>query len=220
MFWWVFDLFFCIKGAIASGDQKWTWAVLKLLYKRESSLVLSVPRGVGWRGGEGDSRGRRCQSSSVVFDSLWPHGLHGPWNSPGQNTGVGSLSLLQGIFPTQGPNTGLPHCRQIPYQLSHKRNCEKIYICMCVYIYIHIYIYIIMTDSCCCMAETNTTLSIKNLIKIIMKKIAPLVFSSICPVVIFQASWVAYPILISFYLLWHYTFLKTVSFMTCFLPKA
>ena len=38
----------------------------------------------------------------------------------GQNTGVGSLSLLQGIFPTQGSNPGLPHCRQILYQLSHK----------------------------------------------------------------------------------------------------
>jgi len=43
-----------------------------------------------------------------------------PWNSPGQNTGVGSLSLLQGIFPTQGSNPGLPHCRWILYQLSHK----------------------------------------------------------------------------------------------------
>ena len=40
--------------------------------------------------------------------------------SPGQNTGVGSLSLLQGIFPTQGSSPGLPHCRQILYQLSHK----------------------------------------------------------------------------------------------------
>ena len=38
-----------------------------------------------------------------------------PWNSPGQNTGVGSLSLLQGIFPTQGSNPGLPSCRQILY---------------------------------------------------------------------------------------------------------
>ena len=36
-------------------------------------------------------------------------------NSPGQNTGVGSFSLLQGIFPTQGSNPGLPHCRQILY---------------------------------------------------------------------------------------------------------
>ena len=43
-----------------------------------------------------------------------------PWNSPGHNTGVGSLSLLQGISPTQGLNPGLPHCRQILYQLSHK----------------------------------------------------------------------------------------------------
>ena len=43
-----------------------------------------------------------------------------PWNSPGQNTGAGSLSLLQGIFPTQGLNPGLPHYRQILYQLSHK----------------------------------------------------------------------------------------------------
>ena len=49
-----------------------------------------------------------------------PHGPYSPWNSPGQNTGVGSLSLLQGIFPTQGSNPGLLHCRQILYQLSHK----------------------------------------------------------------------------------------------------
>ena len=41
------------------------------------------------------------ESHSVVSDSLKPHGLYSPWNSPGQNTGVGSLSLLQGIFPTQ-----------------------------------------------------------------------------------------------------------------------
>ena len=43
-----------------------------------------------------------------------------PWNSPGQNTEVGSLSLVQGIFPTPGSNPGLPHYRQIPYQLSHE----------------------------------------------------------------------------------------------------
>ena len=60
------------------------------------------------------------ESRSVVSDSLLPHGLYSPRNSPGQNTGAGSLSLLQGIFPTQGSNSGLPHCRQILYQLSHK----------------------------------------------------------------------------------------------------
>ena len=53
--------------------------------------------------------------------TLQAHG-YSPWNSPGQNTGVGSLSLLQGTFLTQGLNPGLPHCRQIPYQLSHKGN--------------------------------------------------------------------------------------------------
>ena len=41
-------------------------------------------------------------------------------SSPGQNTGVGSLSLLQGIFPTQGLNPDLPHCKQILFQLSYK----------------------------------------------------------------------------------------------------
>ena len=60
------------------------------------------------------------ESRSVTSDSLPPHGLYSPWNSPGQNTGVGSLSLLQGIFPTQGLNPGLPHCRKILYQLSDK----------------------------------------------------------------------------------------------------
>ena len=57
---------------------------------------------------------------SRVSDSLRPHGLYSPWNSPGQKTGVGSLSCLLGIFPTQGSNPGLPHCRRILYHLSHK----------------------------------------------------------------------------------------------------
>ena len=64
-----------------------------------------------------ESEGESC---SVVSDSLRPHGLYSSQNSPGQNTGVGSLSFLQGIFPTQGSNPGLPHCRLILYQLSHK----------------------------------------------------------------------------------------------------
>ena len=95
-----------------------------------------------------------------MSDSLWPHGLYGPWNSPGQNIGVGSLSLLQGnlhnpgieprspalqadslpaepqgkpknsgvgslsllqwIFPTQELNQGLLHCRWILYQLNYQ----------------------------------------------------------------------------------------------------
>ena len=65
-------------------------------------------------------RKKKSESHSVVSDPLQPHGLYSPWNSPGQNTGVGSLSLLQGIFPTQGSKPGLLHCRQILYQLNHK----------------------------------------------------------------------------------------------------
>ena len=65
------------------------------------------------------------ESCSVVSDSLqprglWPARLLCPWNSPGRSTSVGSLSLLQGIFPTQGSNPGLPHCRQTLYCLSHQ----------------------------------------------------------------------------------------------------
>ena len=64
----------------------------------------------------------RCllTSCSVVSDSLRPHGLYSPWNSPDQNTGMGSRSLLQGIFPTQRLNPSLPRCRWILCQLSHQ----------------------------------------------------------------------------------------------------
>ena len=68
------------------------------------------------------------ESHSVMSNSLWPWGLYSPWNSLGQNkTGVGWHFLLQGIFPTQGSNPGLSHCRQILYQLSHKGSPNIIY---------------------------------------------------------------------------------------------
>ena len=56
-----------------------------------------------------------AQSGPTCCDSM-----DCPWNSPGQNSGVGSLSLFQGIFPTQGWNPGLLHCRWVLYQLSHQ----------------------------------------------------------------------------------------------------
>ena len=62
----------------------------------------------------------KSERRSVVSDSSRPHGLYSPWNSPGQNTGVSSLSLLQGIFWALGLNPGLPHCGRILYQLSHR----------------------------------------------------------------------------------------------------
>ena len=46
--------------------------------------------------------GSESESLLAMSDPLQPHGQYSPWISPGQNTGVGSLSLLQGIFPTEG----------------------------------------------------------------------------------------------------------------------
>ena len=60
------------------------------------------------------------ESHSAVSNSLQSHGLYSPWNSLGQNTGVGSLSLLQGIFLTQESNQGLLNCRRILYQLRYQ----------------------------------------------------------------------------------------------------
>ena len=71
------------------------------------------------------------ENYSVMSNSLQPHGLYNSWNSPGQNTAVGSLSLLQGIFPTQGSPTlqedslpaepqGKPHIINIYPPISKK----------------------------------------------------------------------------------------------------
>ena len=68
------------------------------------------------------------ESHSFVSDSLQPHGLYSPWNSPGQNTGVGSLPFSRVIFPTQGLNPGFLHCRWILYPLNHQGNPESVYI--------------------------------------------------------------------------------------------
>ena len=65
------------------------------------------------------------ESCPVVSSSLQPHRLYSSWNSLGQNTGVGCLSLFQRMCPTQGLNPGLPHYRRSLYQLSHKRSPEK-----------------------------------------------------------------------------------------------
>ena len=64
------------------------------------------------------------ESHSVLSDSSQCHGLYSPWISPGQNTGVGSPSFLQEIFPTQGSGPDLPHCRQILH-LTHVLNVKN-----------------------------------------------------------------------------------------------
>ena len=60
------------------------------------------------------------ESHLVVSDSFLPHGLYSAWNYPSQNTGMGSLPLVQRIFPTEESNPGFPHCRWILYQRSHQ----------------------------------------------------------------------------------------------------
>ena len=86
------------------------------------NYISQTPLSDGLWVASGNGRRKWKWKSLSWSDSLRPRGLHSPWNSPGQNTRVGSLSLLQGIFPTQGLNPGLPHCRWIIYQLSHKGN--------------------------------------------------------------------------------------------------
>ena len=66
-----------------------------------------------------------CLVAKLCLTLLWPHGLYPtrlfcPWDFPGKNTGVGCQALLQGIFPTQGLNPGLPHCRWSLYRLSQQ----------------------------------------------------------------------------------------------------
>ena len=73
---------------------------------------------------------KRKWSRSVVSDSLQPHGLLStrllcPWDFPGKNTRVGCHFLLQELFPTQGLNLGLPHCRHTLYRLSHQGSIRK-----------------------------------------------------------------------------------------------
>ena len=62
--------------------------------------------------------GHEFEQTPGVVDRQGILVCYSPWNSLGQNTGMGSLSLLQGIFPTQGSSTGLSHCGQILYRLS------------------------------------------------------------------------------------------------------
>ena len=105
----------CCLHAVCAQELRFLWWA-PLAFKPAKGICLPRVRPQVW-----------CESCSVVSDSLW---LYSPWNSPGQNTGVGSPSLLQGIFPTQGLNLGLPHCRQILYQMSHQGRCRCLGRCL------------------------------------------------------------------------------------------
>ena len=79
---------------------------------------------------------KESESHSAVSNLLQPHGLYRPWNSPGQNTGVGSLSPFQGIFPTQESNRGLLHWRRILYQLSYQGSPTHFCCCCLIFVYL------------------------------------------------------------------------------------
>ena len=95
-----------------STNQSWQpWAVqLPGISAPGSMVAFQIPRK--------EVKVKVAQSCLRLFVT---HKLYSPWNFPGKNTEVGSLSLLQRIFPTHGSNPGLLHCKQILYQLSHLR---------------------------------------------------------------------------------------------------
>ena len=70
----------------------------QFLSLRKKSLVFDLSPQETLQENESSEGGGGSESHSVMSDSLRPHGLYSPWNSPGQNTGVGSCSLLQGLF--------------------------------------------------------------------------------------------------------------------------
>ena len=86
-----------------------------------------------------------CESWSVMSHCLQPHGLFSPWNSPGQNIRVGSLSLIQGIFPTPKSNIGLPHCRQKETGSNAKTDTQTLY-CLVVNCLVHSPVWLFVTS--------------------------------------------------------------------------
>ena len=102
----------------------WIWSYLKnqrLVTQLRNRSPARSRLGTGWKP-------YVCVCAHYLFSHIWLFATPWnvacqalcPWNSPGKNTRVGCHFLLQGVFLTQGSNLGLPHCRQIPYCLSHQ----------------------------------------------------------------------------------------------------
>ena len=119
--------YYHLGAANRSGDdcQLKTLAYVTLTDSKKRGHATFFWGGVAKQGNTGISK-EESESRSVVSNSFQPRGLQSPWNSPGQNTGVGSCSLLQGIFPTQGSNPGLLCYRRILYQLNHQGSPRKL----------------------------------------------------------------------------------------------
>ena len=91
-------------------------------------MVISAKRGSEFAIPVLGSVAQSCPALCDPMDCSLPgSSVHGP--SPGKHTGVGCHSLLQGIFPAQGSNLGLLHCRQILYHLSHQGSLLRLAIC-------------------------------------------------------------------------------------------
>ena len=109
----------CITQDLSSVLFMWTFSKF-LVFSKGSSPKLNT----SFR------QAIKCVSYSVMSDSLQPQGLQPPsllcpWNPPSKNTGVGSNSLLQGIFLTQGSNPCLLHCKSIFHCLSHQGSLDN-----------------------------------------------------------------------------------------------
>ena len=85
------------------------------LVKNLSAMQETWVQSLGWEGPL--EKGKATHYSILAWRIPWT--IQSMGYSAGQNTGVGSRSLLQGIFPTQELNPGLPYCRWILYQVSH-----------------------------------------------------------------------------------------------------
>ena len=119
-------LFSCLRKLSKSGEREMGTIQESLFISTKRRLIFprlklwwgvgsSVQAVGGYRGVE---RKWESVSPSIVPAPLWPHGLQPawllwPWDFPGKDTGIGCYFLLQRIFPTQGSNPGLLHCRQI-----------------------------------------------------------------------------------------------------------
>ena len=118
-------IFLCLRNLEIAWQAALFWGCVVLLWSDvgcgngHRMVWLAADGSFTWLGIEA-AEVKWSGSCSVVSDSLLPHGPYGSWNSPSQNTAVGSRSLLLGIFPAQVLNPSLPHCRRILYQLSHK----------------------------------------------------------------------------------------------------
>ena len=102
----------------------------KDLYINDYNTFISGSKKMGEKSKHPTTRVKGKWSHSVMSNSLRPHGLEPtkllcPWDFPGNSTGVDCPFLLQRIFPTQGSNPGLLHCRQMLYRLRHQHTYKQ-----------------------------------------------------------------------------------------------